>query len=351
MATNWPETKRPKDGVMSENTTGARVACVVPYVGAWPHYSDLFFDSCRFNPNLDILLVSPTPPASNLPPNVRAVPMSVQEIVRRLEVAVGFSLGSFRWHKLCDFRPFFGLAFADLLKPYEFWGYCDVDVMFGDLSSVLQAERLDSIDAFSAHSRQFVGHFTLLRNREDINRLGFEIPDWKALCLTEKAEHLDEESLHDVFRAHPELRLDVPEDLDRELEKQFCRHAITYTFFGRVADLIVAPDVVVTRWQDGKVFAMRPGGRESEVLYVHFMALKHGWHWPRNKNLTSAAAHYFSRVGYGRAVLPEDLCGWRNRWLYRIQCLLLNTKKTAGGLAHALFPADFLRRMRRAMRT
>lgn len=334
-----------------DNLTRARVACVVPYVGAWPHYARLFFESCRYNPGLDVIVVTPQHPGGDLPSNVRVVQMSAPEIVRRLEGAVGFSLGSFRWHKLCDFRPFFGLAFADLLKPYEFWGYCDTDMMFGDLSSVLDAEYLAGIDAFSAHSEQFVGHFTLLRNREDINRLGFEIPDWKELCLTEKAEHLDEERLHDVFRSHPELRVELPDRMDREMEKPFCRHAITYTFYGKVADLEEDPYDVVTRWRDGKVFAIRPGGRETEVLYVHFMALKHPWHWPRDARVQASTdgSHYFSRIGYGNVQTPEDLLRAVNQVRYGFQSLLLNTKRLVGRTARKIFSQENLQSLRKSV--
>lgn len=337
---------------LGDSPSKARVACVVPYVGAWPHYARLFFESCRYNPGLDVIVVTPQHPGGDLPSNVRIVEMPAGEIVRRLESAVGFSLGSFRWHKLCDFRPFFGLAFADLLKPYEFWGYCDTDMMLGDLSGVLEPKHLAGIDAFSAHSEQFVGHFTLLRNREDINRRGFEIPNWRELCLTEKAEHLDEERLHDVFRSHPELRVALPECLDREMEKPFCRHAITYTFYGKVADLTEHAYDVVTRWRDGKVLALRPGGRETEVLYVHFMALKHPWHWPRDVRGGGSTdeSHCFSRVGYGNVQSPEDLAGMGNRIRYGLQSLLLDAKKTGGKVARGLLSGDAVRRLRRALK-
>jgi hypothetical protein len=337
---------------MSENANRARVACVVPYVGAWPHYAGLFFESCRYNPGLDVIVVTPQHPGGDLPPNVHVVQMSAPEIVRRLESATGLGLGSFRWHKLCDFRPFFGLAFADLLKSYEFWGYCDTDMMLGDLSSVLDPEHLSGIDAFSAHSEQFVGHFTLLRNREDINRLGFGIPDWKQLCLTEKAEHLDEERLHDVFRLHPELRVELPERLDREMTKPFCRHAITYTFYGKVADLTEAPYDVVTRWRDGKVFALRPGGRETEVLYVHFMALKHPWHWPRDVRVDASmdGSHYFSRVGYANVQIPEDLSRTGNRLRYGLQSILLDAKRMVSRTARQVLSQENLQSLRKFMR-
>jgi hypothetical protein len=337
---------------VNKEASKARVAFVVPYVGPWPHYARLFFESCRYNPGVDVILVASDPPVGRLPANVHFVHMKSADMLQRLERSVGLQLGSFRWHKLCDFRPFFGLVFADLLEPYEFWGYCDTDMMFGDLSSVLDPQYLAGIDAFSAHNKQFVGHFTILRNREDINRLGFEIPHWKELCLTEKAEHLDEERLHDVFQSHPELRVDLPENLDRELEKSFCRHALTYTFYGKVADMTEGADEVVARWRDGKVFALRPGGIETEVLYIHFMALKHWWHWPlrlRHGESTDGV-HYFSRIGYGGVSAVQDLSRVGPRFVYWLQCLLLDTKKLLGKSATYPLSSESVSKLRRFLK-
>ena len=36
-------------------------------------------------------------------------------------------------YKLCDYKPVYGLIFDEDLQDYDFWGHCDVDLIFGDI--------------------------------------------------------------------------------------------------------------------------------------------------------------------------------------------------------------------------
>lgn len=322
----------------------AKIAFLIPYVGRWPAYTDLFLRSCEGSKVVDILLCAENAPRPALPPNVKHVRMSGADIWERIEKTTQLTLVGRPGHKLCDFKPFYGLAFADLLEPYVFWGFCDIDLMFGDLDRFFDQQTLASLDAFSAHASQFVGHFTFLRNRTDINRLGFEIPNWRQLCQSPIAEHVDEERFSQVLGRHPEIRWVRPEPLDRELAKPFCRHAITFSFAGRVADVPQSIDPVVT-WQKGKLKIEWVGNRATEILYVHFMGLKHPWHWPRQ--WPASSGHVFSRLGYGRVRSAGDLKKIRWQILYAWQCLLLRGKILGGRALKRFLPATKIRALRK----
>lgn len=277
--------------------------------------------------------------------------MTKSELIARLEKATGLSLAGISGHKLCDFRPFFGLAFADLLRDYAFWGYCDLDMMFGDLGKLLTAEFMASADAFSAHSKQFVGHFTLLRNTEAINNLARQIPDWQELCVRDKAEHVDEERFSQVIAQDKSLRWVRPEPLASELNRPFCRHGITYTFRGRLADLPANLNAVV-RWHNGRTVLIKPDGSETEILYVHFMAIKHWWHWFFQKKKTGdqAPSHYFSRIGHGVVKTPDDLQRFFPRLVYLLQCTALDGKIYTGKILQAILPRELFKTVRRKFR-
>lgn len=294
---------------------------------------------------MDILLCAEKTPPSSLPANVKHVPMKNEEIWARIEKSTSIKLEQRPGHKLCDFRPFFGLAFQDHLREYKFWGFCDIDIMFGDLGKFFDEQALASLDVFSAHAKQFVGHFTFLRNREDINRLGFEIPNWQQLCQSPIAEHVDEERFSGVLKRHPEIRWARPESLDLEIEKPLCRHAITFSFAGKIADFVQPIDPVVT-WQKGALQMEWKGKRKTELLYVHFMGLKHSWHWP--SNVPVGINHVFSRLGYGRVCSPEDLKALRWQILYTWQCLLLRAKRFGGRVLKLFLPPEKIRALRRA---
>ena len=38
-----------------------------------------------------------------------------------------------RPYKLCDFKPAYGFIFGEYLKEYDYWGHCDIDIVWGDL--------------------------------------------------------------------------------------------------------------------------------------------------------------------------------------------------------------------------
>ena len=304
----------------------SRITFLIPFLGNWPQYIDLFLAGCSTNTIARFLLCAERPPVNNLPGNVRHIPMSSGEILERLRKGTGLGLGNISGHKLCDFRPFFPMVFNDLLRDAEFWGYCDIDLMFGRLDQGFDQALLESVDAFSAHPNQFVGHLTFVRNLPEINRLAFEIPRWQELCLSPIAEHVDEERFSDVLRNHPQVRWWRPESLERELRKPFCRHAVTFSFGGRVADMSPPADAMVT-WERGRLWMERPGHPRAEILYVHFMGIKHPWHWPKGGFL-AAGPHVFSKLGYGRIQSLEELKTLRARLLHGWQTSLLQAKIT-----------------------
>ena len=62
-------------------------------------------------------------------------------------------------YKLCDFKPAYGKIFEDYIVNYDFWGYCDLDMIFGNISQFVTTDILEEYDKINKY-----GHFTLLRN-------------------------------------------------------------------------------------------------------------------------------------------------------------------------------------------
>lgn len=66
--------------------------------------------------------------------------------------------------KLCDYRPAFGHVFAEEWIGADWWGWCDLDVVFGKASSFLTLDRLQSYDLITDSPRNVNGPFTIMRN-------------------------------------------------------------------------------------------------------------------------------------------------------------------------------------------
>ena len=73
-------------------------------------------------------------------------------------------------YKLCDYKPAYGYIFAEYAHGYDYWGHCDMtDCIFGNLRKFLSDDFLSGADKF-----MFLGHMTLYRNTDEINRRIFE---------------------------------------------------------------------------------------------------------------------------------------------------------------------------------
>lgn len=137
------------------------IAC---YYGDLPDWMDLWLLSCKYNPQFHFMLVTDCAIAS-LPGNVTLLHLSMDKLRRRFSDVVGFPVALSFPYKLCDFKPVYGLAFQKKLAGYGFWGHCDLDLIWGNLRAFISDDLLSHYDRIGA-----VGHLTLYRNCENINR-------------------------------------------------------------------------------------------------------------------------------------------------------------------------------------
>ena len=124
------------------------------------------------------------------PPNVTFKRIDLDEFNRRATDAARtpIHIEPSTLRKICDFKPLYGLMFADDLRGFEFWGASDLDVIWGDIRGWITDKLLDDYNVISSRQRKVSGHFTLFRNTEEHNRTFEIIPDVAAklrepLCL------------------------------------------------------------------------------------------------------------------------------------------------------------------------
>ncbi|WP_214828575.1 DUF6625 family protein [Exiguobacterium sp. s26] len=136
-----------------------KIAVIIPYFGDLPKNFELWYHSCAQNKSIDWFLI--TDNEINLPKidNIKITNMSIADINNRIQSEIGEQYKISKPYKLCDFKPFYGLIFKDFVVNYDFWGYCDMDLIFGDLNNFLPIEKLKKTDMF-----QLWGHFTLIKN-------------------------------------------------------------------------------------------------------------------------------------------------------------------------------------------
>lgn len=78
-----------------------------------------------------------------------------------------------------EFHPAFGVIFSDLIQGHDFWGYTNIDVVYGRLSKFCSDEFLGELDIFGNDPEQMNGIFSLLRNTEEANNIFRGVEGWQ----------------------------------------------------------------------------------------------------------------------------------------------------------------------------
>ncbi len=94
-------------------------------------------------------------------------------------------------YKFCDYRPLIAEAFPEIVAPYAYWGWGDLDVIYGDIFSVIGSS-FDRFDYISTGWQGESGPLAFLRNSEQVNRLWRLIPDVISKLNDERYVRIDE---------------------------------------------------------------------------------------------------------------------------------------------------------------
>lgn len=145
------------------------IRMILPYFlngkGAWPDYVDWHFASCKANPTVDFLIFTDDHSIDKWEelPNITIVHMTFQECIDLLHAKLG-DVKIDSPYKLCDYRPAYGVIFEDYLQGYDFWGFYDCDLIYGNIRNYFTEELLEKYDKLL-----MLGHTQIYRNTEEAN--------------------------------------------------------------------------------------------------------------------------------------------------------------------------------------
>lgn len=163
-----------------------RIAVIIPYFGKFPNYFQLWLDSAGLNPTVDFIIFTDNADDYVHAPNIRFIPFDLHRLKNLIEEKLHMSCCLSSAYKLCDFRPAYGLIFEDYIKDFDFWGYGDIDIVWGNIRAFITDNILRDYDKI-----QEMGHLTLMRNKPQFNHL---FKDWKSPVTRTfyEASHLEE---------------------------------------------------------------------------------------------------------------------------------------------------------------
>ena len=139
---------------------------ILPYFGEFNCYFKLWLISCGENKNIDWLIITDSDVQESVPNNVKIVRKTFEDLKNEFQKKFNFKISLEKPYKLCDYKQFYGYLFEEYLEDYDFWGYCDCDVIFGDIMRFLPESIFETYDKILR-----TGHLSFVRNTKAINEL------------------------------------------------------------------------------------------------------------------------------------------------------------------------------------
>ena len=142
-----------------------KITLINCYFGKLPNYFSLWLQSCGANPKVDFLFVTDSIlDAYDVPENIHIVHNNWEELLKKIEAKFPFKIEINTPYKLTDFKPAYGYIFEEELSDSDYWGYCDIDLIFGDVLKFI-APRIE--EGYEKIYR--LGHLTILKNSSIID--------------------------------------------------------------------------------------------------------------------------------------------------------------------------------------
>jgi len=248
---------------------------LMPYFGTWPPWINFFMESCRRNPDVVWRFHTDCGRPENLPDNVEIVETTFGNYTALVSARLKLSFAPADPYKLCDLRPALGYIHAAETAGYAFYGFGDIDVIYGQISSFYPEHLRRRYTVISTHGNDASGHFCLFRNNA-ANRSMFRfIRDFGRDLADPRNHAIDERGLTRTIRRSRRWRTAL--DPRRWLSggvwpRPFYREEYSTVLSPRGWIDGSANYPRVWRWRDGALTA--DGTDRRTFLYLHFMRWK-----------------------------------------------------------------------------
>lgn len=232
--------------------------------------------SCKYNPDVDWLIFTDRTPPDSVPDNVKFVRTTVDDYTALCSRKLGSEVKLRRdyVYKLCDLKPALGLICEDYLEDYEFWGACDLDIIWGDIRAYVTDRMLSRFDIITSGRSRVWGHFTLFRNTPELKNLVFSLPDFeKALKNPDSLYRMAETVITKHLRAKWAR---VPSSVFWLTQYLQCGKPYVYWHWRTriVTDGVMQKELLSSqrayKWKQGKTY----NWNGEELMYIHFHKLK-----------------------------------------------------------------------------
>ncbi|WP_342983947.1 DUF6625 family protein [Streptococcus parasanguinis] len=148
-----------------------RIRLIIPYFGRLPKFFPYFLLTAKRNQKIDFLIYTD----QNVDQfeilnakNIEFVTLSFDELREKVQSKFDFKISLKTPYKLCDYKVAYGLIFEEELKGYDYWGFCDTDVLLGDIYQFLEEHSFFENDCARYG---LLGHLQIFKNSQEVNHV------------------------------------------------------------------------------------------------------------------------------------------------------------------------------------
>lgn len=246
---------------------------IIPYFGKFPSYFQLFLNSCKKNETIDWTIITDNIKEYEYPSNVKKIYTTFDNLVQYVQKQFDFKISLAKPYKLCDYIPAYGYLFSEIVEGYDYWGYCDLDVIYGDLRKFLSDSVLEYEKIFE------LGHFSLVKNCPEYNRLFME-PLNQKLMYRKVFTSNDSFNFDETFMDKFNINMIFQSKGYRVFKESYAADIYTKAFSFQLIDINQQYEKGVNAfflWDDGKLYRYiqeKNSIQRKEYMYIHLQKRK-----------------------------------------------------------------------------
>lgn len=202
-----------------------KIALYTFYFGKLPDWIDLYLDTLKRNSSIDFFIFTDSDIQTEISDNVFIKRVDYNDYLYKICEKLNVKLKTKSPVKLCDFRPFLGFLHRDIFAEYDFYGWTDVDILFGDIRSFYTDDILQKHDVFSTHESIISGHLAIFKNTKKNRNMYKKIYKWKYFLEKTNFIGIDEHGLTNAYmmtifdKLNEKFNLKIDNWLTRKVKK------------------------------------------------------------------------------------------------------------------------------------
>ena len=185
-----------------------KIRLIIPYFGKLPTFFPYFLLTAKRNQKIDFLIYTD----QNVDQfevlnadNIAFKTLSFDDLRKKVQSKFDFKISLKTPYKLCDYKVAYGLIFEEELKGYDYWGFCDTDVLLGDIFQFLEEHSFFKND-YARYG--LLGHLQIFKNSQEVNHVFMS-----GQCLNYRLDY------HNVFANEQNFIFDEADGIQVLFEK------------------------------------------------------------------------------------------------------------------------------------